>query len=452
MSDKVFSIVLILPGRNFHNKEHIEKDNMKKGKTIVIGIGVLACGLVAMIYAMSGTGSGNSVQERNPEENYYNLCAHYIAGIPAGKNDAIKKLIAAREYQSFQKSAGSMWSSYQKRNLSKIHIFQKQYLSRIQGDVVFYPFSGPDILNALAFFPGAGTFIMVGMEPPGGFVDVVKLGAGNSAQGLTGLRESVRQILGHNFFHTKIMKRNVGTTALTSVASIMQFFIVRSGFHVASVRNITFSPEGDIIADTANKNTSAAKSKGSVTLYPQAVEIVFHKQGSAEMKKVIYVKADMADSSFHRYRGFIRYLLARSDYITILKAASYLMFRRQFDDVRNIILNKSQVVVQDSSGIPYHFFKDGRWDITFFGTYVRPIPLFAVRHQSNLAGDMAKGRNRQRLPFYYGYTSTRSTGAHLIIATRKGGAGNTAVVLDKNSYRGIETISHGGRTVIREYR
>jgi hypothetical protein len=452
MSDKVFIIYKDLV-RNISPQEEFNlKDKMKIIKTIGIGIGVLACGIIAMIYAMSGAGSENISQGRTPEENYYNLSAHYIAGIPIESNDAIKKLTASREYHSFRKSAGSMWSGYQKRNLSKIHEFQEQYLSRIQGDVVFYPFSGPDILNALAFFPRAGTFIMVGMEPPGGFVDVVKLGAGNSVQGLIGLRESVRQILGHNFFHTKIMKRNVGTTALTSVASIMQFFIVRSGFHVASVRNITFSPEGDIIADTARKSTSGAESKGAVTVYPKAVEIVFHKPGSAEMKKVIYVKADMADSSFYRYRGFIKYLLAKSDYITILKAASYLMFRRQFDDVRNIILNNSQIVVQDSSGIPYHFFKDGRWDITFFGRYVQPIPLFAVRHQSNLADDMSKGRNRQRLPFYYGYTSTRSTGAHLIIARKKSNAVNTAVVLDKNSYRGIETICQSGRTVIREYR
>jgi len=425
---------------------------MNSKMTVYAGIGICICGILAMIYALNGESRENTAGNTHAQVNYYNQVAHYIAGIPADGHDAVKKLTATKAYRSYQKSAEGMWSSYQKRNLSKIRTFQERNLIRIQGDVVFYPFSGPDILNALAFFPGAHTYIMVGMEPPGGFVDVVRLGAKNSAQGLIGLRESVRQIMGHNFFHTKIMKRNVGTTALTSVASILQFFIVRSGFEVSHVRNITFSPDGSIIAYQPGRNAAAKKGKAATSLRPKAVEIVFHKKGSSEMKKVIYVKANMADSSFYRYSGFISYLLSRSDYITILKAASYLMFRRQFDDVRNIILNRSQVVMQDSSGIPYHFFKDGRWDITFFGTYIRPIRLFAVRHQSDLANDMKKGRNRQALPFYYGYTSTRPMGAHLIIARKKKNAGGKEVVLDKNSYRGIETIYHGKRTVIREFR
>lgn len=424
---------------------------MNKFKKIIFGGGILICGLFAMMYVMVGESRENAVTTAHPHNDYYNQVAHYIAGTPLEGNGAIKKLTTTKAYHSYRKSADSMWNSYQIRNLSKIRVFQERNLSRIHGDVVFYPFSGPDILNAIAFFPQSKTFIMIGMEPPGGFVDVVRLKEKHRTQGLSGLRESVRQIMGHNFFHTKIMKINVGTTSLSSVAGILQFFIVRSGFDVAYMRNITFSPDGSIVPSVKGKNTKAFRGKNAV-LHPAAVEIVFHKRGSSDMKKVIYVKANMMDSRFFRYGGFIKYLLSQGDYITILKAASYLMFRRQFDDVRNIILGQSKIVMQDSSGIPYHFFKDGKWDITFFGRYKWPIRLFAVRHQTDLAKDMEKGRNRRKLPFYYGYTSTSHMGAHLIIARRKENAVRPTISMDKSNDRGIETMYQGGHTVIREYR
>lgn len=304
--------------------------------------------------------------------------------------------------------------------------------------VVLYPFSGPDVLNALAFFPNASEYVLIGMEKPGRVFDLNSMPAEAVRRGLPTLNDSLRQILDHNFFHTNIMKKNVGSGPLNSVSAIMQFFIVRSGYEVTRVRNIRFAGDGAIVEDTG-------------TADPVAIEIMFHARGGGNEKKVIFVRADLSDGHFSSNAGLVRFLQSRTDYITMLKAASYLMFRRQFDDIRRLILAHSAVIVQDSSGIPYHYLKNPAWEIALFGMYRGSIPLFRTRSQPELARDFASAGGR-RLDFLYGYTSLRTGSAHLVVARKRPGVRFTPPVFDSNPAKGEETLMRGNRTERLYYR
>jgi hypothetical protein len=63
------------------------------------------------------------------------------------------------------------WSRLQTANIKKKSLAGNNLFRKKYTDTVFYPFSGPDILNALAFFPDGTEYIMFGLESPGRIPD-----------------------------------------------------------------------------------------------------------------------------------------------------------------------------------------------------------------------------------------------------------------------------------------
>ena len=76
-----------------------------------------------------------------------------------------------------------------------------------------------------------------------------------------------------------------------------------------------------------------------------------------------------------------------------------------FSDIRKIVQQKSQSILEDDTGIPYKYFDGLEWDINLFGMYVMPVKDFSEsRFQIDLNEaysnmDMYKGK----LPFSLGY-------------------------------------------------
>ena len=81
------------------------------------------------------------------------------------------------------------------------------------------------------------------------------------------------------------------------------------------------------------------------------------------------------------------------------------------------MLEHSEVIVQDDSGIPYRLFDKSRWDISLFGTYRYPLPGMGVYPQQDLIRAYAGGS--EHLPFAYGYgpkTAARASGLMVAFA------------------------------------
>ena len=95
------------------------------------------------------------------------------------------------------------------------------------------------------------------------------------------------------------------------------------------------------------------------------------------------------------------------------------MHRPTFSIIRNLILNESEYVLQDDSGIPVQYFDTNKWDLTFYGSYIKPISLFYERHQEDLKEIyQKKSSNIQPLPLGIGYQYVKGT-SNLMKATRK---------------------------------
>ena len=143
--------------------------------------------------------------------------------------------------------------------------------------------------------------------------------------------------------------------------------------------------------------TPRAPAEGSVP----GVRITFARPGDKRLRTLYYFKSDLSDTGLAAAPQPLVWLANVSPRVTYLKSASYLMHAQQFSRVRDFILDKPELVVQDDSGIPLRHFATESWDRAFFGSYDGPIRLFANRFQKDLLE--AYSASAKPLAFGIGY-------------------------------------------------
>ena len=101
--------------------------------------------------------------------------------------------------------------------------------------------------------------------------------------------------------------------------------------------------------------------------------------------------------------------------MTFLKAASYLLADDRFSYARRLLLENSDAVVQDDSGIRFRDFDRG-WVKRPFGAYVAPSAPFADRAQPDLEAAYAAA-TPAALPFAIGY-HLEPRASNLLVASK----------------------------------
>jgi hypothetical protein len=156
----------------------------------------------------------------------------------------------------------------------------------------------------------------------------------------------------------------------------------------------------------------------------------FQRQGQDQVRTLTYFAVNLQNMPYVSRGGLVaKGLETRTDLVkyfnsldiksTYLKSASYLMHRPTFSIIRNIILDNSEFVLQDDSGIPIQYFDTDKWNLTFYGNYKFPINLFAERHQEDLKEVYLNGGdNVKSLPFGIGYQYHKGT-SNLMKAEKK---------------------------------
>lgn len=243
---------------------------------------------------------------------------------------------------------------------------------------VFYPFSGPDALYALALFPHATDYVLMGLEPVGELPDLAALSSEDLAESLAELRRSLRSLQAFSFFRTNDMRAEFGKNRFSGVTPILALFIARHGFAVQSVEQVILEPDATL---------RVSNIAGLQNLAPErvpGVRIRFTKEGEARPRTLVYFRADLSNSGLTSVPQPLKWTANLAPKATYLKAASYLMHNSHFSRVREFILTGTDMVVQDDSGIPLRYFSADNWDRAFFGAYDGPIKLFANRYQDDL--------------------------------------------------------------------
>ncbi|MBV9396741.1 MAG: hypothetical protein JO062_02110 [Bryobacterales bacterium] len=327
--------------------------------------------------------------------------AQFIAGlneIPGGTLPADQ----SRSWSDFSKVSSTDWRNLQKRYLSRVDAWRGRSLANVPGQqVAFYPFGGPDAANLLAFFPDAQRYIVIGLEPVGCIPTNL---ADYTPEYFAELRTNLSSVVANGFFRTKEMGGNFKQGSVNGVLPLMLFLIARSGFAIEDVAPIGISANGVIVSGGQSKPETAGV----------AIRFSDPRHGS---RVLTYFALNLQNSRLQRKPGTLKYLNELPAPVTLVKSASYLMHKGYFSTIRDLILSKSTLVIEDDSGIPYRYFDQTAWDLQLFGSYSDPIQLFKNWRQDDLKAAFEGRNEKQPLDFAIGYRHTGQS--NLIVATRR---------------------------------
>jgi hypothetical protein len=116
--------------------------------------------------------------------------------------------------------------------------------------------------------------------------------------------------------------------------------------------------------------------------------------------------------------GLLLFLDSLGRVNTFLKATSYMPHRPEFGLIRDTILTRSDVVLQEDTGVPYRYYKPEVWEVHLFGGFSNPIKIFAGYRQADLAKAFGEEGRAKPLPFPIGYGS-KSKVSGMQLAVRK---------------------------------
>jgi len=327
----------------------------------------------------------------------YDQFAHFIAGQPTGRSPWAT-LEQTPLWEEHARRCNQAWLRLERNQLSRIRTWSSVELKEATADArtVFYPFGGPDFLYAQAFFPNASDYVLVGLEPAGVLPDWQNFSEENWTEYLTRLSKSLEEILNLTFFKTEDMKQDLEEKEGSGILPILLFFLVRTGHEIVGIDRVYILPSGDV---GASEDFRKPRRPG---IHFMARRVSFQAPAGG-LRYLYYFPLDLSNYSLQRRPGFAAFLKKRQPLNSFVKAASYLMFRPAFSDVRSLLVKESDYLLQDDSGVPIEYFEASKWQLRFYGRYDKPIQLFEERHQPALEQCYRQTQHVPALSFGFGY-------------------------------------------------
>ncbi len=340
--------------------------------------------------------------------NFYDALGRYLAGLPTRPGAPLPDTATTSpRWQAFARGNSAKWRAYDRSHTRPIRRWAATQLDSAAQPLstVFYPFSGPDLLNVHTYFPRASTYVMIGLEPVGALPTPAVL----TQPGLfKSVQSALWSVLSFSFFRTNSMASDFKSAELDGTLPVLLLFATRTGHRIVDVQLVHVGTDGKLAAGGAAPHS--AEVPGSRLLLTDS---------TGRPQTVYYFSADISDGQLAAKSPLIAFAKSLGPVATFVKSASYLMHKSYFSKVRNVVLNQSELLLQDDSGIAYDFFDDGRWRITHYGHYTKPINLFAKHFQFDLLTAYQDSVHRPRpLPFGTGY-NWRANESNLMLARRK---------------------------------
>lgn len=399
---------------------------MKMFFTALCFIGLTGCTGNSAKQAEATTPSNDTatVQSQEPKavvnsNNSYQNTALYLAGLAKTVEANVPAALTDNNaYKLFSDTMNIGFSNMEKNRFVKMREWAKTELAPelASPKTVFYPFSGPDILHCVQFYPDADQYIMIALEKYGSLPNLQKMDSAKAGYYLSSVTKSLEDIFGKSYFITRKMLKDV-SNSVNGVVPLVSVFLVRTGFEIKDIQYKHLNDDGTfttIVADACGKQTN------------DLVEIYFTKPGSDKMRKIVYFKTNLCDEpyggmpSFTENKALQNYLNKMPECYTYVKSASYLMNYGTFSIIRNICLAKSKSILQDDTGIAFRYVDKSKWNYKLYGSYIKPVDDFSGVWQDDLSTTYKKDSvNVKKLAFSLGYHWGNQAGQNLMKFERK---------------------------------
>lgn len=360
--------------------------------------------------------------------------ARFLAGRPQRKESPLYEYSQTNaEYRQYAQNVQNLWQDYYQRHALPVGRWRRENLMPVGSyQHVFYPFSGPDITNALLFLPHARSYTLIGLESPADFPRINGKNLDGINQDIHSMLHAASGSLRRIFFMTNYMAKRIGKSNYNGVAAIMMFFLSGLEYEILDGYRITLDESGQMVRDSYFYSKQGKKPKNIGFM------LFFRKNRFSGTQKVIFHQGNVSDNSLFENANLSRYLKnLPPGRATMMKSASYLLYNETFDNMRSVVLSTSKFILTDSSGIPFYYINNQNWHCKFFGMYRRPVSLFADRHEPLLAQAMQEN-SKGPLPFEYGYRK-KSGEAHLLLIERSANSPYTKPIFDSGWNYGFES-------------
>lgn len=345
-----------------------------------------------------------------PDTAYAQDVAAFLGGQRPSQHSDLAQLAEQPAWQAFAKDQDKSWNKYRATHTLSMAKWASTELDSVHGSspTVFYPFSGPDFLNVFTLFPSSQTYVLMGLEPVGSVPARASL---ENANLFPAVKASLWSVLNFSFFRTNDMAVDLKSVELDGALPLMMLFAARTGNQITAIRPVQLDAAGHL-TDAPADTTQPANSKSV-----PGIEMKL-RGPDGQSKTVYYFSTDLSNHGLQVKPAPIPFVRSLGPLTTYVKSATYLMHKLYFSEVRRLILRRSRYILQDDSGIAMKFFQKGAWQFNYYGTYKRPINLFAKHYQPELTAAYTDSAHRPKsLPFGTGY-NWRQTDSNLLLARR----------------------------------
>lgn len=312
--------------------------------------------------------------------------AKLLAGMRIS-NTQLKHLKQTSSWQKHRRFLNNAWTKLEANQLSPIRQWQETELQKIDSSIhpVFYPFSNANFAQVYSLFPQSREFILTGIEPVGFIPNLAEIKTAKLETKLQQVRSYLYAILPLDYFRTKDIQNQQTQEALPA----LYVFLARTNNRIVDVEYVGIDRNGNIQPKQSGMGSG--------------VKITFVTPGNSDSRLLYYFSADLSNKGIKAKPELAKFLRQYDNKITYIQGASYLMHFDSFSLIKDLILSQSSYLLQDDSGLPLSAFESERWDVTFYGNYTQPSPMFGDRYQPKLWQIYTSKPNIKPLTFATGY-------------------------------------------------
>jgi len=318
----------------------------------------------------------------------------------AGKSPNYYKKIEDKDfYKKHKKIVQKNWENFDIKNITPIKNWAKKEnicFSESQNSTLFYPFSGPDILYGITLFPDCKNYILFGLENPGTIPDYKSLSDNLLEYYFENLSTSLRNLNRFGYFVTLKMKYDFRNSLLDGVVHIILFHLSLTDHVILDIKPFYLDNYGKEIY--INQLSDLSKNI-------EGIKIWFKNKNKDEIKTLYYLQTDVSNKNLSENLEFAYFINNFENKQTFIKSASYLLFNNSFSIIKNIILEQSDIILQDDTGLPFTDFAENNFSTKIYGTYNKTINIYKEKFQPELKNALNTETHDKNLPFRFGYNN-----------------------------------------------
>jgi hypothetical protein len=384
-------------------------------------IRVIACSAVLVVTLLAqGCAPRETAAKRaahvSAQARPWNDMALFLGGLKGRPDGPFRTLEETPAWKSYATEFDASWSQLKNEQLRAVESFQQRELAPIhpRGQYVFYPFSGPDVLYMTKFFPEGTTMVMAGLEPVGNLRSTERFKRETLDRELAGWKQSVSTVFERSFFVTREMDSEFHGRVADGLLPMILILLERTGHTVEDVQYGRLSEAGEFLPEPASEQP-VRKHK--------AVIVRFHR-GDETTSRTLYYFATNLGAAFEKDPSFSRFLDSQGTPDTMVKSASFLLHWRMCSAMRRYILQKSNLILEDDTGVPYSYLQNSTWQVHLYGEYSAPVKPFKRLYQKDLAAAFEDPSRVKPLGFSLGYGFGRRPSSMILAIRNQASARN----------------------------